>query len=440
MNKKNATIILIAMILFPIFGWYRVFAGQQENQEKLAEYVKMAEFYEEKGIYIDAVNSYQEAQKLDPKNEELILKQADLYLKLGDKNGFLKKCDELNSLDYKNPVPYIRKIEYYMSVNDFKNALKIAKTAKKNTKDNEEIANLVKELSKKSTQKYCSFTGLKSWHVQKEDGYLAAEENGKWGLISKDGTKKIKLQYDFIGAYDEATGVVPCKDGELWYYMDAYGNKKLISDEPYTYLGSFGDGLAPAQKAGKYGYINTKFEEQKFEFDYAGPFVNGLAAVKKNDKWALINKDLNTVTDFVYDEIKLDANDFCAHFNLLVARQGDKYFLMDHEGKKVGAQTFDDICLPASNDQPIAVLSGKKWGFVDQEGKMVIEAKYDKAKSFCHDLAPIEKNERWGFIDLQEQLIVENKYDDADVFSTDGSAPVAKTGFWSFLILCEYDK
>ena len=99
MNKKNATIILIAMILFPIFGWYRVFAGQQENQEKLAEYVKMAEFYEEKGIYIDAVNSYQEAQKLDPKNEELILKQADLYLKLGDKNGFLKKCDELNSLD-----------------------------------------------------------------------------------------------------------------------------------------------------------------------------------------------------------------------------------------------------------------------------------------------------------------------------------------------------
>lgn len=440
MDKKNATIILIVMILFPVFGWYRVFAGQHEDREKLAEYVKMAEFYEEKGIYIDAVNSYQEAQKIDPKNTELIRKQADLYLKLGDKNGFLKKCDELISIDYKDPTPYLLKIQYYMERNDFKEALKIAKTAKRNTKDNEEIVALCSELSKKTVQKYCSFTAVKSWHVQEGEGFIGVEENGKWGMVRIDGMRRISLQYDYIGALDEKTGVIPCQEGDLWYYIDSNGNKKLISDEPYTFLGSFGEGLAPAQKAGKYGYIDTKFEERKFEFDFAGSFVNGVAAVEKNGKWALINKDLNNVTDYVYDEVKLDSNGFCAHFNLLVVRQGQKYFLIDHEGNKVGDQTFDDICLPASDDQPIAVKRDDKWGFVDQEGKMVIEAKYDNAKSFCHELAPIEKNERWGYIDLGEELVVENKFDDADVFSMDGSAPVAKTGFWSFLVLCEYDK
>lgn len=185
MDKKNATIILIAMILFPIFGWYRVFAGQHENQEKLAEYIKMAEFYEEKGIYIDAVNVYKEAQKLNPKDRDIILKQVELYLKLGDKNGFLSKCDELLSLDYQDPVPYIKKIEYYSSVKDFKNALNVAKTAQKNIKDNEEINAVVKELSKKTVGKYCSYTAVKSWHHQKQDSVIPAQENGQWGLIAK---------------------------------------------------------------------------------------------------------------------------------------------------------------------------------------------------------------------------------------------------------------
>ena len=225
---------------------------------------------------------------------------------------------------------------------------------------------------------------------------------------------------------------------EIGYYIDVKGNKKLVGDNTYQYLGSFGDGLAPAQRDGKYGYIDTEFHEQMFELDYAGAFANGVAAVKKGDKWALINCKLKNITDFTYDEILVDSYGYCSMFDRITVRTGDKYFFVDHDGKQIGA-TYDGAAMVAANDGYAAVKVGSQWGFADAKGELVIQPQYENARSFSLGLAPVEENDRWGYINTDGELVVEEKYFDAGVFSPDGAACVKSVAAWSFLVLCEYD-
>ncbi len=439
MKKGNAALVLVALIVFTAIAWMGAIKGQSEDKAAYKDYMKKAALYEEKGIYVDALENYQNALELNPKEYDIVLKIADMYYKMGDINGFIATCDKAIAMSPEDPVPYVNKANYYISKAQYGEAIKVLKAATATIKDNEEINSLKAELSTKCIEKYVSLTTISSWHLQEDVNYVAVEEKGKWGMTSKDGTRKIRLQYQYVGAYDAETGVIPCCfDGE-YYYMDLKGNKKLIGEKDYQYLGSFGCGYAPAQLDGKYGYIDADFKEKKFEYEYAGAFANNVAAVKKDGKWALIDDKLKAVTGFDYDEILLDSNGFCSTFNIIVARKGDKYLFIDHNGKQVGKEKFDGASIAASNDSYIAVKKGDKWGYADQKGKIVIKPEFEGAKSFSMGMAPVMVEDRWGYINTDGKIVIETKYFDAGVFSQDGSAPVKSSSAWNFIVLCEYD-
>lgn len=438
MKKGNATLIWIALIAFTAMAWVGVVKGQAENTEIYNEYLNKAASFEEKGIYIDALENYEKALELNANDYTLTMKIADMYYQLGDYTGFISYCDKAIGIDQENPEPYVKKADYYISKSQYTEAFEVIEKASVKA-ESEEIEALKVHLSTKCIEKYVSFTTISDWHVQDDVNYVAVEENGKWGMTLKDGTRKIKLMFEYLGAYDTESGVIPCCYDGNYYYVDLKGNKKLIGDETYQYLGSFGCGLAPAQKNNQYGYIDTDFNEKQFVFEYAGAFANNVAAVKKDGKWALVNNKLENITDYVYDDIVLDSNGFCSTFSIIIACQGDKYFFINHEGKTIGKQTFEGASLPASNDSYIAVKIGDKWGFANQEGEVVIEAQYQAAKSFSLGLAPIEIEDRWGYINVDNEIVIETKYFDAGVFSEDGAAPVSSSNYWNFLVLCGYD-
>ncbi len=439
MKKGNATLVLIALIAFTAIAWMGTVKGQIENTAAYDAYMKKAISFEEKEIYIDALENYESALALNPNEYDIVLKIADMYYKMGDINGFITTCDKAIDMSPKNSTPYVNKANYYISKSQFTEAIKVVKAASNAIKDNEEINTLKEELSTKCIEKYVSFTTVSDWHVQEDTNYIAVEENGKWGMTLKDGTRKIRLQFEYLGAYDAESGVIPCCYEGNYYYIDIKGNKKLIGDDTYQFLGSFGCGLAPAQRDGKYGYIDTEFNEKKFEFEYAGAFANDVAAVKKDGKWALINTKLDTITGFDYDDILVDSNGYCSMFHVIVARQGDKYFFIDYKGKKIGNETFDGACISASNDSYIAIKKGEMWGFANQDGKVVMDPQFEGAKSFSMGMAPIKMEERWGYINTDGKVVIETKYFDAGIFSQDGSAPVKNASVWNFIVLCEYD-
>lgn len=438
MKKRKAGLVFAGLAVFTVASWYMVIQNQTVGEAKYEELLSSAKSFEEKGIYIDALNSYKEVLKLYPDNYEIVMKKADMYYKLGDDYGFINACDEAISIDKTNPKAYIKKAEYYISERQYSEALKIIEQADF-LKNDKRIEELRLDLSGKYIEKYGSFTEVNDWHVQGNINYIAVIENGKWGMVSKDGTRQIRSKFDYLGAYDEDTMVIPCCEDGLYYYIDEDGNKKLVGDNEYQELGSFGNGFAPAQRNDIFGYIDTDFNEQHFEFEYAGAFANNLAAVKQNGKWALIDNSFSPITEYDYDEILVDSNGYCSMFEVIIARKADKYILLNHKGEQIGNNEFDGARLTASDDGYIAVKVGDRWGYADTGGNMIIDAKYSDAKSFSLGFAPVKIDDMWGYINTSGELVIEAKYSDAGVFSKDGSAPVKNYDTWNFIVLCGYD-
>ena len=345
---------------------------------------KATAHFEEKGIYVDALENYESALELNPKNYEIVLKIADMYYKMGDINGFITTCDKAIGMKPKDPTPYVNKANYYISKAQYTEAIKVLKSATSVIKDNEQLNNLKVELSTKCVEKYVSFTTISDWHVQGETNYVAVEENGKWGMTLKDGTRKIRLMYEYLGAYDADSGVIPCCYEGNYYFIDLKGNKKLIGDNTYQNLGSFGCGLAPAQRDGKYGSIDSDFKARNFEFEYAGSFANDVAAVKKNGKWGFVDINGNIVIKPQYE----DADSF---------------------GCDIGAVKVDG-----------------KWGYVSQDkDKKVIPYEYEAVNEYASQLdyagsdycrpvtdghIAVKKNGMMGIINLDNDIIVPFEY------------------------------
>lgn len=418
-------------------GWFSVFKHQRESVAKYNAYLTNAENFEKKEIYYDALSNYKAAFEMDNQNYQIIMKIADIHFKLGDYNSYLNDCKTASSINPHNPDPYLKEANYYISKSDYSRAIKILNKAIENC-DDEQINVMKKDLSTKCIEKYVSFQDVGDWNFQLQYSYITYAVGEKWGLAFKDGRKIVKNQFDYMGAYDAQTGFIPCSNDGVYFYIDANGNKRLVGDHDYTYLGMFSEGLATAQLNGKYGYIDTKFNEYHFEYEYAGTFRNNIAAVKQSGKWALVNKEFKNITGFIYDDILMDKNGICSQYNVIVVRQGSEYRFVDRDGKIIGNGSFESANIAVSNNGYIAVKKNGKWGFADISSNMVIEPQYESAKSFSLGLAPVKENDKWYYIDVETKAVTEAEYDDAGVFSPDGSAPVKKGTSWNFLILCEY--
>jgi WD40 repeat protein len=63
------------------------------------------------------------------------------------------------------------------------------------------------------------------------------------------------------------------------------------------------------------------------------------------------------------------------------------------------------------------IEQNKKWGYIDRNGKIVIEPRFDSADEFSEGLALIETNGKWGFIDTNGTVVIEARYSSAHKFS-----------------------
>ena len=65
-----------------------------------------------------------------------------------------------------------------------------------------------------------------------------------------------------------------------------------------------------------------------------------------------------------------------------------------------------------------------KYGFIDKNGKVVIEPQFDDAGDFSEGFAQVKKDGKWGFIDKSGKVVIEPQFRDAEPFS-EGFARVA---------------
>ena len=112
-------------------------------------------------------------------------------------------------------------------------------------------------------------------------------------------------------------------------------------------------------KPNKWGFVNDQNKIMiPFEYDFVNPFENGLAYAKSNGKeFFITTRNLKLSGD--YDE----------------------------------ARIFTFGLAPVSKN--------KKWGFIDEKGKLVIPMLYDSVEYFTlNGLSAVKRNGKSGFIDL----------------------------------------
>ena len=118
-------------------------------------------------------------------------------------------------------------------------------------------------------------------------------------LTGCGGKKEIKTVN--VKVQEASKIVIPVKDKDSFYYIDANGKK--LFDKEFSYAGAFQDGIAVVEKKGKTGYIDTKGNYcVKPIYDQGSDMTNGYAVVEKNGQYGYIKQSGTIAIEPRYEE------------------------------------------------------------------------------------------------------------------------------------------
>lgn len=184
--------------------------------------------------------------------------------------------------------------------------------------------------------------------------------------------------------------------------------------------------LIPYIQKGKYGYFNL---EGKIvinpQFEFATTFREGLALVKttgENGKWGYIDEDGKFVINASYKDATVfqEGTAWVVNENsapTAIDKDGEvKFILKDAEQVRL----FSDGLAAYSKSDSTSTL----WGFVDKDGKQIINPQFYEVKNFIDGKCAVKNKEgKWGYINKTGKIVINYQFDEAEKFN-DGSAIV----------------
>lgn len=161
-------------------------------------------------------------------------------------------------------------------------------------------------------------------------------KEGKYGLIDKTG--KLLIEPRFPSLYVDNGVLIAMQDDRIGI-VDRDGG--WIAEPEFDYIGSFSQGLAPAQKGEKWGFIDTcgawKIEPK---YDYAVGFEGGPARVRVGEKWGMIDK---SGAEIYAPQASYIGEEYWTDDLIPFSPDGTKYGLLDTAGKVAVEPKFDSI-------------------------------------------------------------------------------------------------
>ena len=306
-------------------------------------------------------------------------------------------------------------------------------------------------------------------------GLAEVELNNKYGLIDSTGKKITPIKYDRINDYceglscvfsDKLYGFIDNRGNEIIplkynFANDFQGDKALVEiNKSYKFINKCGEII----KTLKYEYVDTVIKDSIIRVKYSGKWglidMNGneitriiydtiggghpYAKVSLNDKWGLIDNKGEVKFPIIYNEIGYGYKPLFSGEYTTLAKQNDKYFMLDITGKKTPLKYSNKISF--CEDLAMVEYNGK-WGFIDRDGRETILTRYDsvaiffkidKNDYFSERLAWVKLNGKCGFINQKGEEVIHLKYDKAEWNNYDQKANVeidgrfAKVDLWGF--------
>lgn len=262
---------------------------------------------------------------------------------------------------------------------------------------------------------------------------IIVKRSKNYGIINMEGNKVLPLEYSnisiegiyIIGTKNEAiekftlAGQPVTNDIYMRidktnsdYYISIdknynYGildkNMNVILENKYDYLEYIFNNLVIARNSsGKYGIINLQ-EQNLLSFDY-----DVVQVIKDTQIIQGIILDTNTVHLYNSNMERIlnekNANIFTYdNYIKIVIDNSVKYF------NKNGEEVDKSVVYPENNI--LSYEENGKWGFKDKNGKVIIEAKYDKVTELNENgFAGIKLGDKWGVINQKGTIILEPTY------------------------------
>ena len=219
---------------------------------------------------------------------------------------------------------------------------------------------------------------------------------------------------DFAEGLGEVCVVI---DGEdIWGYINE--NAEWVIPPQFKSTREFtADGIARVTEyeTGKEGYITRDGRWISDERYYAGKnFYGGYTLVQReeNGPAAYINSNGQNITGFDYD-FMYSSSGFSEGVAKVKPYDGDRYYLINEKGEKLFDRDFS-YCGTFLNGLCLVGNDKSKYGYIDINGNVIIDYKYDSASSFSDDgYAVVEINGKCGIIDKNGKWLYKPQFSEA---------------------------
>lgn len=268
---------------------------------------------------------------------------------------------------------------------------------------------------------YNSFPSYENQIAIDPNEVIPVRFNGKWGAINISQKVLIPIKYDTVITYEYYKFAAIVGDKGKYSFYDSTG-KQLIKFKYPVQLGIINNyGVFLDGK--KLIYVNTKGVEHNEIPDVE----NKVIIVKSNDKYALIDFKGHLLTDFKYDYI----TNTMQSKNLYEAGIGNKAGLLNDEGKELTPIKYDELTLIFNPEFPLVTMNGLK-GLLNSKGEEITPCIYDEIKS-VNLIKPAKLNGKWGYLDENGKKLIDFQYDTVHYYFKDKIAWVMKENKYAFI-------
>ncbi len=271
-------------------------------------------------------------------------------------------------------------------------------------------------------------------HDRSADPLYRFDKHGKAGYIDATGhiviPPKLPLLGNYASEFHDGLLEIGVSDG---VYVDSTGN--VVLDKKLFRGWDFSEGLAVAMRRGDelWGYINTTGEfviPPRFETypnGYVFSFSGGLAMIVVKGRFGYIDKS----GKFAISPQFLDGVSFADGMARVVMEGPCSY---NPEGGCGFANPVFPGAEPRAEYDPLGQTRRSyppcKFTFTDRAGR-ALPQRFDYARDFSEDIAPVRIGDSWGFIDKQGAIAIAPRFEDAEVFH-EGLARIKVKGLYGY--------
>ena len=377
-------------------GEYKTKALNSKNEEIFTKYTT-----------IEGLENYDQANNVWYDNNTLKVEKDGKY-GLIDLDG-----NELTSIDY----------EEISALKNVENSILVKKDDKYGLVDSK--GSLIIDID------YKEITNLGDNYKK---GYITVSQDNKYGIIDYNKKKVLENKYEGI---DKVSGT-------NWFVAKTVDGKRVVNNKGEEVISSGFEEVAEILSSdsgiifinsGKYGVMNEKGEVIiEAKYDKLKEATTDVFIAKTGDNYGIIDKKGNTKVEFKYANIDYskEAGIYIAENKEYMADLMDNEFNVNITGilselntekgymkVRIGTEykyynfKFEEKeakDVLTSNNLFLSKKDGK-YGFVDKEGKVIVDYIYEDAtEQNSYGYAAIKKDGLWGSIDHQGNVVIEPTY------------------------------